>query len=82
MRRSAYYLLGFALFLHLPFTPVAFAQNEARITVGGDAVVQVKPDKVVFVFGIETWDRDIADSMALGKTSIKAGVSVIFELLE
>lgn len=34
-------------------------QESPRITVSGDALVQVTPDKVTIVLGIETWDRDI-----------------------
>jgi uncharacterized protein YggE len=33
--------------------------DRPRITVNGEAVVNVKPDKIAMTFGIETWDRDI-----------------------
>ena len=32
------------------------------ITVGGEAVVNVKPDKIVIRLGIETWDDNIANA--------------------
>ncbi len=35
------------------------AQTPPTITVSGEALVQVVPDKVTIVFGIETWDKDI-----------------------
>lgn len=35
-------------------------QDAPRITVTGEALVQVVPDKVVVVLGIETWDQDIS----------------------
>lgn len=34
-------------------------QDIPTITVSGEAVVQVVPDKVTIVLGIETWDKDI-----------------------
>jgi hypothetical protein len=34
--------------------------SRPRISVTGEAVVNVKPDKVVVAFGIETWDVDIS----------------------
>jgi len=33
--------------------------DRPKITVNGEAVVNVKPDKIVINFGIETWDADI-----------------------
>jgi uncharacterized protein YggE len=33
--------------------------DRPKITVNGEAVVNVKPDKIVINFGIETWDSDI-----------------------
>lgn len=35
------------------------AQDVPTITVSGEALVQVVPDKVTIVLGIETWDKDI-----------------------
>ncbi len=33
--------------------------SRPKITVNGDAVINVKPDKIVITFGIETWNVDI-----------------------
>ncbi len=33
--------------------------NRPKITVTGEAVVNVKPDKIILSFGIETWDANI-----------------------
>jgi uncharacterized protein YggE len=102
--------------------------DRPKITVNGEAVVNVKPDKIVLTFGIETWNADImtakkknnenyngspwwynsswagwgsgrnhgmsqnviqdvpggsgeiSETIALGKISIRANVSVTFEL--
>lgn len=35
--------------------------DRPKISVSGEAVVSVKPDKVVVSFGIETWSADIRD---------------------
>jgi len=34
-------------------------EDRARITVNGEAVVYVNPDKITVVLGIETWDPEI-----------------------
>lgn len=39
---------------------VQMYDDRPKITVTGEAVVKVKPDKIVITFGIETWDNDIS----------------------
>jgi uncharacterized protein YggE len=48
-----------ALVALLPAAGPAFAQNDATISVSGDAVVKVVPDRVTIHLGIETWDKDV-----------------------
>jgi uncharacterized protein YggE len=43
----------------LPAAGPALAQNDATISVSGDAVVKVVPDRITIHLGIETWDNDV-----------------------
>jgi uncharacterized protein len=57
--------------------------DRPKITVNGEAVVNVRPDKIVINFGIETWDADIVvakqknnDILKKAKAAVKeSGVS-------
>ena len=49
--------------------------DRPKITVGGEAVVNVKPDKVVVSFGIETWDADINVSKQKNNDILKKAVA-------
>ncbi len=53
---------GCSLLLLIAFAVAARAQenfDRPRISVTGEAVVNVVPDKVLLTFGVETWDKDI-----------------------
>lgn len=52
-----------AFILILAFTQQAsYADEIPKITVTGEAVVKVTPDKVTILLGIETWDKDIQNA--------------------
>ena len=53
--------------------------DRPKITVGGEAVVNVKPDKVVVSFGIETWDPDINVSKQKNNDILKKAVAAMKE---
>lgn len=53
--------------------------DRPKITVGGEAVVNVKPDKVVVSFGIETWDADINVSKQKNNDILKKAVAAMKE---
>ncbi len=54
--------------------------NRPKITVSGEAVVKVKPDKIVVTFGIETWDKDIMAAKQKNNDILKKAVTAIEEL--
>ena len=51
-----------------------------KITVNGEAVVYVKPDKIVVTFGIETWDADIMTAKQKNNDILKKAIGAIKEL--
>lgn len=53
--------------------------DRPRIAVNGEAVVNVKPDKIVISFGIETWDNDIGVAKQKNNDILKKTVSVMKE---
>ena len=53
--------------------------DRPKITVGGEAVVNVKPDKVVVSFGFETWDADINVSKQKNNDILKKAVAAMKE---
>jgi len=56
-------------------TPVY--DNRPKITLTGDAVVNVRPDKIVISFGIETWDSDIMVAKKKNAEILKRAVAAI-----
>jgi uncharacterized protein len=48
-----------------------------KITVNGEAVVNVKPDKIVVTFGIETWDAEIMTAKQKNNDILKKAVAAI-----
>jgi uncharacterized protein YggE len=54
--------------------------NRPKITVTGEAVVNVKPDKVVISLGIETSDMDISAAKLKNNEIMKKSVTVMKEL--
>jgi uncharacterized protein YggE len=70
------------LFLALVAVPVTGtgvieAQDTPQITVTGEALVQVVPDKVTIIFGIETWDKDIELAKQQNSDILDAAYDVI-----
>jgi len=59
--KNALIFLALALtaFLIISAPRPACADETPQITVTGEAVVQVTPDKVTILLGVETWDKDI-----------------------
>ncbi len=54
--------------------------DRPKITVTGEAVVNVKPDKIVITFGIETWDADIMVAKQKNSDILKKAVAAIKQL--
>lgn len=53
--------------------------DRAKITVNGEAVVNVKPDKIVINFGIETWDTDIVVAKQKNNDILKSAKAAMKE---
>jgi len=53
--------------------------DRPKISVNGEAVVNVKPDKIVVTFGIETWDEDIMAAKRKNNDILKKAVTAIKE---
>lgn len=64
------------------FATGALAQmydDRPRITVGGEAIVKVKPDRILITFGIESWDNDIAASKEKNNEILKRTIEALKE---
>jgi uncharacterized protein len=53
--------------------------NRPKITVMGEAIVQVKPDKVVISLGIETWDKAIIAAKQKNNDILKKTIAAVKE---
>lgn len=53
--------------------------SRSKITVTGEAVVNVKPDKIVITLGIETWDTDITVAKQKNNDILKKTVTAVRE---
>jgi hypothetical protein len=53
--------------------------DRPKITVNGEAVVNVKPDKIVINFGIETWDTDIVVAKQKNNEILKKAKAAVKE---
>lgn len=53
--------------------------DRPKITVNGEAVVSVKPDKIVVTFGIETWDADVMVAKQKNNDILKKAIAAIKE---
>lgn len=53
--------------------------DRPKITVNGEAVVNVKPDKIVVTFGIETWDPDVMVAKQKNNDILKKAIVAIKE---
>ena len=54
--------------------------DRPKITVSGEAVVSVKPDKVVITLGIETSDKDISNSKAQNNEILQRTIARLKEI--
>lgn len=54
--------------------------DRPKITVSGEAVVNVQPDKIVLTFGIETWDAVILTAKQNNNDILKKAMAAIREL--
>jgi len=54
--------------------------DRPKISVNGEAVVNVKPDKIVITFGIETWDMDIMLAKQKNNSVLKRTAAAMKEL--
>ena len=74
-----------ALLTALTICPVwaqqaAMYDDRPKISVSGEAVVNVMPDKIVVTFGIETWDSEIMVAKQKNNEILKNAVTAIKEL--
>ena len=53
--------------------------DRPKITVTGEAVVNVKPDKIVITLGIETWDTEITVAKQANNDILKKTVAAVKE---
>jgi uncharacterized protein YggE len=53
--------------------------DRPKISVTGEAVVYVKPDKIIVTFGIQTLDKDIQQAKTLNNDVLKKAVAAIKE---
>ena len=60
------------------FTPqISLATETSKITVNGEAVIKVTPDKVTILLGIETWDKDIQMAKQQNNDILKKAIKAI-----
>jgi uncharacterized protein YggE len=57
----------------------ATRDEQPRIKVSGEAVVNVKPDKIVVVFGVETYEKTIMDAKNKSSGIMKKAIAVARE---
>lgn len=57
--------------------PARMYDDRPKITVSGEAVVNVKPDKIVISFGIETWDKDMATAKRQNNDIVKKALAAV-----
>jgi uncharacterized protein YggE len=58
----------------------AMYDDRPKISVSGEAVVNVRPDKIVVTFGIETWDSEIMIAKQKNNEILKSAIAAIKEL--
>ena len=60
--------------------PLNIQDLQPTITVSGEAVVNVKPDKIVIRLGIETWDANITNAKEKNNEILKKTIGMTKEL--
>lgn len=80
-------LFGYlVLFMAVMVTSFVWAQetkisdDSAKIKVNGEAIVNVKPDKVVINFGIEAFDDDLDDAKSKNNKILKKALEMMKEI--
>ncbi|MEW6087623.1 MAG: SIMPL domain-containing protein [bacterium] len=79
------FLIYSAVFLVMVINSPVWSQetqlsdSRAKIEVNGEAVLSVKPDRVVINFGIETFDNDIGDAKNKNNKILKKAFAVMKE---
>jgi len=69
------------IFIHpLQAQRTQYCEEHPRITVTGEAVVRVEPDKIIVSLGIETWDADIMLAKQKNSNILKKAIAAIKEL--
>ncbi len=59
--------------------PMSTEHQSPRITVTGEAVVRVVPDKITILLGIETWDMDIQNAKNENNSILKKTIDVVLK---
>jgi len=59
------------------FAQAQDASQEGRITVSGEAVVKVTPDRVTMLLGIETWDKEMEAAKLQNNTILRDALAAI-----
>lgn len=78
MKKRLYLVAFIFILLILAFTQYAsYADEIPKITVTGEAVVKVTPDKVTILLGIETWDKDIQKAKQQNNNIVKKIIKAI-----
>lgn len=78
--------LSLFLALTLLYAVPMFAQqpplydDRPKISVNGEAVVKVQPDKIIATFGIETWDKDILLAKQNNNDILKAAFAAVADM--
>jgi uncharacterized protein len=55
------------------------SEERPKISVNGEAVVSVTPDKIVISLGIETWDKDISEAKKKNNSILALAIAAIRE---
>lgn len=82
MKRWPILIAGALLLIRHPVLsqPLTIQDLQPTIKVSGEAVVNVKPDKIVIRFGIETWDANIANAKEKNNEILKKTIGITREL--
>lgn len=72
-------LLAFSSQLWAQAQQAPLYDDRPKITVTGEAIVNVKPDKIVITFGIETWDTEITVAKKKNNDILKKAVAAMKE---
>jgi uncharacterized protein YggE len=78
MKRILLLIVGIVLLTTSVFAQQAEQSEKPRmITVSGEAVVKVVPDKIIITFGIETWAQDILEAKQENNKVVRNAMEVM-----